>query len=316
MPWNVCCLQGHLEVWFFYQDTWCIQHAHFPIEGHQHAWSCLSDFPRFRGVIVEAAAKQSSFIPLVMLANSVKSIRGDLSTRGPTGGWARPRGPRVGWMVFPWFLGGGFKYFLFSPLLYLGKIPNLTNISQMVETTNQIWYFCLFVSCVMVGNTFLTLAFGESYGSCHWKVAFRFCCPIPEKRWMQCFRVAERRWQRWRKDFGGWALSSWCSYIVFVWLEFEKERHMPTIHVYYPKSVICRNTLLWYVFKCSLHESILRGVNRLYNILQRELLNNRSWAIIFASGITNSFETPSSDTFGFELDHHHSLVIFLWRFKN
>lgn len=25
------------------------------------------------------------------------------------------------------------------------------------------------------------------------EVAFRFCCPIPEKRWMQCFRVAERR---------------------------------------------------------------------------------------------------------------------------
>ena len=35
-----------------------------------------------------------------------------------------------------WQAGGGFKYGVFSPLLYLGKWSNLTNIFQVVETTN------------------------------------------------------------------------------------------------------------------------------------------------------------------------------------
>ena len=42
-------------------------------------------------------------------------------------------------MCFPFavqkILDGGFKYFFFHP--YLGKIPNLTNIFNWVETTNQ-----------------------------------------------------------------------------------------------------------------------------------------------------------------------------------
>ena len=153
----------------------------FPNWGTPTCMKLFVRFPRFRGVIVEAAAKQSSFIPLVMLANSVKSIRGDLSTRGPPGGWGRPRGPRVGWMVFPWFLGGGFKYFLFSPLLYLGKIPNLTNISQMGWNHQPDLVF-LFVCILCDGWKHL------SY-TCFWWILWQ----LPLERWLSDFAVPYRR---------------------------------------------------------------------------------------------------------------------------
>ena len=171
----------------------------------------------------------------------------------------------VGWF-FHGFWAVVSNIFYFHHYCIWGRFPIWLIFSQMGwnHQPDLVFFVCLY-PVWWLETPFLHLLLVNLMAVATGKVAFRFCCPIPEKRWMQCFRVAERRWQRWRKDFGGWAVSSWCSYIVFVWLEFEKERHMPTIHVLLSKSVICRNTLLWYVFKCSLHESILRGVNRLYN---------------------------------------------------
>ena len=65
-------------------------------------------------------------------------------------------------------LGGGFKHLLFHP--YLGKIPILTNIFQMGETTNQYWFIIRKMIVLEVPNCyrFAWLGFHKFHRSKRW----------------------------------------------------------------------------------------------------------------------------------------------------